>query len=200
VAWARRQRDLARQLPQSRRPRSGRDQVLARRRRVRRSARRGSGVGRHGSSGRDRKWTIPTRQQVSSIRLPCEKGAGKEGKTQGGPRLSQANDVEAERQGGETNAGKIQAHGGQEEGSRKDEARTCEKSASEVQNSADEIDESRSNAESHPEDSFEDAAARQVKAWAMAQVRSASDQRPGYQYAACGLVRSTTTNWLANTR
>ena len=58
--------------------------------------------------------------------------------------------------------------GASEASAGENEARACEKGAPEVQNSADEIDESRSRAESHPEDRFEDAAARQVKARATA--------------------------------
>ena len=55
----------------------------------------------------------------------------------------------------------VEAKGGASEASAgENEARACEKGASEVQNSADEIDESRSRAESHPEDRFEDATAR----------------------------------------
>ena len=45
----------------------------------------------------------------------------------------------------------------------KDEARASEKGAPKGQNSADEVDEGRRNAESLREDSFEDAAARKVK-------------------------------------
>ena len=96
-------------LSQTRRRRSGRDQVLARRGCVRRDARSGSGAGGHGSSGRDRKRTIAIRKEALSIRPLRKKGAGKESKTEGGPTLGQANSVEAESRTGETNAGEIEA-------------------------------------------------------------------------------------------
>ena len=103
---------------------------------------------------------MATRKEALSIRPLRKKGAGKKNKTDG-PTLSQANSVEAESRTGETNASEIEACRRQE-GSRKDEARPSEKGTPEVQNSADEIDESRGSAKSLREDRFEEAAARQV--------------------------------------
>ena len=103
-----------------------------------------------------------------SLSGPSAKNApAKKGKPKADPTLGHANSVEAESRTGETNASKIWAYYRQED-RLKDEARACEKGAPEVQNSADEIDESRNNTESLPEDSFEDAAARQVNAWVTA--------------------------------
>jgi hypothetical protein len=100
---------------------------LARRGRVRSRGRRtrsGSGVGRNGSSGRDRKRTIATRKQAWSNGRPCEKVAGKEGE------ISVAQSLGAEEEGpvDETSVGKIEACCG-EEGAREDQALSSEKYA-----------------------------------------------------------------------
>jgi hypothetical protein len=55
------------------------------------------------------------------------------------------------------------------------------------------------NAEGLGQDRLEDASARPLETGRRLDACLIA-QRPGYQYAACGFVRSTTTNWLANTR
>ncbi len=115
------------------------------------------------ASGPSQSAKKPSRSAPAAKKAPAKKAKPKAARRSAKPTASRRKAAPAKRAPAKSRRTTRQ------EGSRKDEARPSEKGAPEVQNSADEIDESRNSTESLPEDRFEDAAARQVKAWATAQ-------------------------------